>query len=139
MALTCQFINVEEKIKEYRALQKQCSEDLKKVSTDCKNLSIQCKDYVDYASGESDDEDIKNTKFSLENQAKQSNANAISSMTGEIARLQDISRSLKNAMNKEDVLKDGLTQVEKINQKFHNAFINIEEGKVKLTKCEVTF
>lgn len=110
------------------------------------NLGDKCKAkvpiikiYEDFASDESDDDLIFSTRTSLESQVKNTNLAQINVITKEINNLQKIVESQKNAMNKDEMIEEGLHQINKIDTKFFNTQVNVHDVENKLVQNMESF
>lgn len=90
--------------------------------------------YFDFASDEEERANIQNCKQALESMGKTFNNAQIVSLEKEVEKLKRYADQVATAMNKDEVIKDGLKQVEKINKRLQDATNNIEQGWINFKK-----
>lgn len=106
-------------------------EEMANAAQQLKGDSVQ---YFDFASDEEERANIQNCKQALESMGKTFNNAQIVSLEKEVEKLKRYADQVATAMNKDEVIKDGLKQVEKINKRLQDATNNIEQGWINFKK-----
>lgn len=83
---------------------------------------------MNYASDIDEREAIIEAKNGLESLAKTSSSAQIDGIGKEIKKLESVNRELENAMNKEEMQRQGLMIISKVEKRFSEAHLHVEQG-----------
>jgi hypothetical protein len=134
LIIVCGLVEVETQITEYREKQKELRTDLQALSDASKQVLADCKEYIDYASDIDERNNMINCKQALDSMTKTFSTAQIDGIGKEVDRLNTQNNALKNSLNTDDVIADGLKQIGKINKRFTDAGNNIATGWINFQK-----
>lgn len=132
-------VDIVQQIKAYNAECVGMKADLGVLKAQTSLLKQDCEQYTAYASDDDERETVTAAKTGLEVLEKTASTAQIDGIGKDIKKLEMLAKEVSMAMNKGEIIKEGLKLIAKIEKRFSEAQSNLEEGWVVYSKRQSAF